>query len=33
MKKSTRTLRPLYDALHDMMPFENASELLEKGGH
>ncbi|EFK05699.1 PhoH-like domain protein [delta proteobacterium NaphS2] len=24
-------LRPLYDALHDMMPFENASELLEKG--
>jgi phosphate starvation-inducible PhoH-like protein len=24
-------LRPLYDALHDMMPFENASDLLEKG--
>ncbi len=24
-------LRPLYDALHDMMPFENASELLAKG--
>ncbi|MCJ7684121.1 MAG: PhoH family protein [Desulfobacteraceae bacterium] len=24
-------LRPLYDALHDMMPFENASGLLEKG--
>ncbi len=24
-------LRPLYDALHDMMPFESASELLEKG--
>ena len=24
-------LRPLYDALHDMMPFENASRLLEQG--
>ena len=24
-------LRPLYDALHDMMPFENASHLLEQG--
>ena len=24
-------LRPLYDALHDMMPFENASDLLEQG--
>ena len=24
-------LRPLYDALHDMMPFENASELLDQG--
>jgi len=24
-------LRPLYDALHDMMPFENASSLLEQG--
>ena len=24
-------LRPLYDALHDMMPFENASGLLEQG--
>ncbi len=24
-------LRPLYDALHDMMPFESASDLLEKG--
>ncbi len=24
-------LRPLYDALHDMMPFENASQLLEQG--
>ncbi len=24
-------LRPLYDALHDMMPFENALRLLEQG--
>jgi phosphate starvation-inducible PhoH-like protein len=24
-------LRPLYDALHDMMPFENASQLLDQG--
>ena len=24
-------LRPLYDALHDMMPFEKASQLLEQG--
>jgi phosphate starvation-inducible PhoH-like protein len=24
-------LRPLYDALHDMMPFERASRLMEKG--
>ncbi|RLB10969.1 MAG: phosphate starvation-inducible protein PhoH, partial [Deltaproteobacteria bacterium] len=24
-------LRPLYDALHDMMDFENASRLLEQG--
>ena len=24
-------LRPLYDALHDMMPFERASGLMEKG--
>ena len=24
-------LRPLYDALHDMMPFENAADLLEQG--
>jgi len=24
-------LRPLYDALHDMMPFEDASRLLEQG--
>lgn len=24
-------LRPLYDALHDMMDFENASKLLEQG--
>lgn len=24
-------LRPLYDALHDMMPFENASSLLDQG--
>jgi phosphate starvation-inducible PhoH-like protein len=24
-------LRPLYDALHDMMPFEKASDLIEKG--
>jgi len=25
-------LRPLYDALHDMMPFEKASALLHQGG-
>jgi phosphate starvation-inducible PhoH-like protein len=24
-------LRPLYDALHDMMPFEKAAALMEKG--
>ena len=31
LEKVNPYLRPLYDALHDMMDFETASRLLEKG--
>jgi len=30
-EKVTPYLRPLYDALHDMMPFESASRLIDQG--